>query len=365
MKRIYNNINLIDIKAPFSYTGFLFEYLLDPALPIGMHWVNIDSLTDNFEFSINHKDGESLSFNKLLDYFLEMYIGNPTDLSGDPMLNYWYNYIRKYGITQTMFAMSISKSPLFAETLTLIVNLIKNFYDGLDLTMQLYTRDPRSGYASQGGDYSYKEEFNWGYQWIYGELDLTFNNQLPHPIHYIDFNELQFTSKSETLYYKNEYGINKSLTTQYPLSLLNPNLKIGDVLRFNVAMKLNGKYWLTRTTPDVIPPFYEWKASSYCYSWTDFQIMLTKVSAGSATESGWEMKTYKNNVEINLADELVKLGTPTSQGGYGRNVGTNWKGKLSPEPGPGGEPVYVPYEPTDIPKQHRIWEYEEPESESE
>ena len=356
MKKIFNTVNLIDILAPLSYTGFLFEYDLNPEYDIGMHWVTLDELTDNFEFTLCHKDGENITLDNILDHFVDMYVGNPVGLDGSPIPNYWENYVRKYGITKAMFQLSLSKSPFFTKILGILATMIKSFYDGLDLTMNFWQRNPVSGNIRDSRtDTSYKEAFNWGYEWKYGEIFLSFERPTPpYPVYFIDINKLHFTTKSETLFYKNEYNLKKALTTMYPLNLINRSLKEGDTIVFNVAMTLNGYYWLynSPTTSDYVT----WDSRSYGYSSTNFQCLLKYIG------TGWEMTCYRNNVQINLADEITRLGIPTdkstaSGNGYARNVGTNWDGKLSPVPGPGGEPVYIPYAPTDIPNRYFIWEY--------
>lgn len=375
MKKIYNNLNTIDIKVPFSYAGFLHEYLIIPELPTGMHWVNIDPLTDNFKFSILHKNGEGLSLDKLLDYFIDMYVGKPSTLDGMPIRNYWYQYIRKYGITQAGFREALSHSEFFVTTLATLCAVIHNLYEGLDLGMSVYQRNPRGG-MNPGSipppDIAYGEPFNWGYEWEYGLVEITFKKPTPPvPINYIDFNNLHFTNKSETLFYKDEFGRNNVLTTIYPSQVLNDEYKVGDVLRFDVAMTLNGYFWLFKTTSTPSFMYYTWKRGSYGYSHTNFTIMLTKIA------TGWKIKTYNtSNVEIDLANEIMRLYLPTTKTvppsevvpsdtggkGYARNVGNKWDGKLIPGSDP---PEYKPYEPSDIPLRYRIWEYEEDEEDDE
>lgn len=331
MKRLFNVLTGIIGKVPIffnfdnpsfypAWTGY-YNYLEE-----NLHWRWVSN-TDNLFSSSKFIEEATYAVFKPNNFF--NYIGtwpiiiHEHGATHQSDVGYYYYYLSKNGIPLSNFKNVYNRNGNWWNLLNFMIDLLKRGNEEVETEYDKYTRDPRSGYTSQGGDAIYKPEFNMGYEWRYGEVNIEYIGTR---------NQIEIIGKKEEIFNRDNSGIIRYNGNFYPSKFDMPDKETQDGFLFKVDILLNGKYWLKRILPHVTPPYYQWKDGSYCYEYASTIVNIYKDG------TGWHAHFPPFTISKH-------------------NVGTNWDGKLSPIPGPGGEPVYVPYEVTDIPRKRLIKEF--------
>lgn len=327
MKKLFNVLTSITSKVPIffnfdnpffypAWTGY-YDYLED-----NLHWrwvSNPDNLYDNDKF-IDEATYATFKPNNFFNYVgtwpIIIHEHGSTHHSD---VGYYYYYLSKNGIPLPNFVNVYNRDGNWWNLLNFMIGLLKKGNEEVEMEYDKYTRNPVRGRRTptlQTGDFSYKPEFNMGYDWKYGEVNIEYIGTK---------NQIEITGKREEMFNKYDSGIIRYNGNFYPSKFDIPEKEAQTGFLFKIDILLNGKYWTNHTYSVGNEAYCDWFENSYGYGYASTVVNIYKDTSGT-----WHMNIPPFTVIKN-------------------NVGTDYQ---------------QTYSVFDIPQGYRIREFEEEEENS-